>query len=83
MAKHPGQRRLTQNQTDSEDDVFIAKVLEVGTWAKSNQQLLTIAVVLVAVGVASLLYYRNYRAGLIARAGNQLEQIQSSVSLNE
>lgn len=84
MAKrHPGQRRLTQQKTESEDDIFIAKVLEIGTWAKSHQQLLTIAIVLVVVAGASLVYYRNYRRGLVAQAGVQLEQIQQSVALND
>jgi predicted negative regulator of RcsB-dependent stress response len=84
MAKrHPGQRRLTQQKVESEDDIFIANVLEVGTWAKAHQQLLTVVVVLVVVAGASLVYYRNYRRGLVAQAGTQLEQIQQSVALND
>ena len=84
MAKrHPGQRRLTQDKVEHEDDIFIAKVLEAGTWAKSNQQLLTIAAVLLVVAVASVLYYRNYRRGLVEQAGAQMEQIHQSVALND
>jgi predicted negative regulator of RcsB-dependent stress response len=83
MAKHPGQRRLAQTQVEDEDDIFIAKVLEVGNWAKSNQQLLTIAAVLAVVALASLVYYRTYRKGLVAQAGAQLEQIHQSVALND
>jgi len=84
MAKrHPGQRRTTQQKVESEDDIFIANVLEVGTWAKAHQQLLTIAAVLVVVAAASLVYYRNYRRGLVGQAGAQLEQIQQSVALND
>lgn len=82
MAKrHPGQRRLTQQKVEDEDDIFIAKVLETGTWAKSHQQLLTIAAVIAVVAVASFLYYRNYQKGLVAQAGAQLEQVHQSVAL--
>jgi predicted negative regulator of RcsB-dependent stress response len=82
MAKrHPGQRRLTQNKVEDDEDVFIAKVLEFWTWARSNQQFLTILAVVVVVGIASLMYYRSYRRGLVAQAGTQLEQIHQSIAL--
>lgn len=84
MAKrHPGQRRrLTQhNKSDEDDDIFIAKVLEFWTWARTNQHFLTITAVIAVLGVAGFLYYRSYRKGLVAQAGTQLEQIQQSLAL--
>ncbi|MCG6989315.1 MAG: tetratricopeptide repeat protein [Gemmatimonadetes bacterium] len=85
MAKrHPGQRRrLTQNKAETEEDIFIAKVLGFWTWARSNQTFLTVVVLVGAVAVGSFFYYRSYRRGLVAQAGNQLEQIHQSIALND
>lgn len=79
---HPGQRRVTSTN-DHEDDVFVARILEAGNWLKANQQAVTVGVVVLAIAVASLLYYRNYRTTLAEQAANELEQIHQSVALGD
>jgi predicted negative regulator of RcsB-dependent stress response len=81
--RHPGQRRITSDREEHEDDIFVAKILEIGNWAKKNQQLLTVLGIVVVLGIAALVYYRNYRGALVQQAANQLEQIQQSVALQD
>lgn len=79
--RHPGQRRVATEELD--EDAFVARILELGNWLKSNQQAVTIGVVVLVVAVASLVYYRNYRGSLVEQAANQLEQIHQSVALGD
>ena len=62
MAKrHPGASRTTQNRRDEPDDAFIAGALDLGKWAQSNQQLITVLGVLAVIAIAGIIYYGNYR----------------------
>lgn len=81
--RHPGQRRVTSHSHENEDDIFVANVLEMGNWAKRNQQLLTIVGVVLVLAVGAGIYYRNYRSALVDQAANQLEQIHQSVALQD
>jgi predicted negative regulator of RcsB-dependent stress response len=81
--RHPGQRRAVTEREELDEDVFVARILEIGNWLKSNQQILTISIVVLVIAAASLLYYRSYRATLTEQAANQLEQIQQSVALGD
>jgi predicted negative regulator of RcsB-dependent stress response len=81
--RHPGARRTTRDSTHEADDVFIAKVLHVGKWAEAHQQLLTVLLVVVAIFVAGVLYYRNYRASLNVQAAQQLEVVYQTVSIQD
>jgi len=81
--KHPGQRRLPQDHQEHEDDIFVAKVLEVGNWAQRNHQLLTIVGIVAVIAVAAFLYYGNYREALAVQAVNELELVHQSVSLGD
>ena len=81
--RHPGQRRLAQDSPDTEDDIFVAKVLEAGNWAQRNQQLLTVLGIVAVVAVAGFIYYGNYRATLGQQAANELELVHQSVSLGD
>ena len=84
MAKrHPGARRSKQQSGSEPDDVFVANVLHVGKWAEANQQLLTVAAVLVAILVAGLLYYRGYRTSLNQQAAQQLELVYQTVAIRD
>lgn len=78
--RHQGTRNRKQSEPD---DVFVAKVLEVGKWAESNQQLLTVLIVVVAIGVLGLVYYSNYRSNLNLQAAGELEQIYQSISIQD
>jgi predicted negative regulator of RcsB-dependent stress response len=81
--KHPGQRRVTTERREEDDDLFVARILEINNWLKKNQQVVVLGAVLLVIGVASMLYYRNYRATMTEQAANQLEQIHSSVALGD
>ena len=84
MAKrHPGARRTRQPSGSEPDDVFVANVLHVGKWAETHQQLLTVAVVLLAIFVAGLLYYRSYRSSLNQQAAQQLEVVYQTISIQD
>ena len=81
--RHPGARR-TQHATRNEpDDVFVAKVLHFGKWAEANQQVLTVAGVVLAIGIAGLWYYGNYRSDWQQQAAQQLEFVHQSISISD
>lgn len=81
--KHPGARRRAKDKDHDPDDVFIAKTLEISTWAQNNQQLLTALAVVLILAVAGAVYYGNYRRSLSQQAGNQLEQIHQTIALQD
>ncbi len=84
MAKrHPGARRTQQGKSHDPDDLFLAKLLEMGEWAKANQQIVTIGVVVLGIFAAGFVYYGNYREGLLQQAAQQLEMIHQSVALQD
>lgn len=84
MAKrHPSSRRTRKQSKDDGEDAFVAGILDVSNWAKRNQQLLTVAGVLLALAIAGGLYYLNYSAQLDEQAAEQLEVIYQSVSIND
>jgi predicted negative regulator of RcsB-dependent stress response len=76
--RHAGTRKSKQGEPD---DVFVAKVLEVGKWAETHQQLLTVLGVVAAILVLGLVYYRSYRQSLNLQAATELEQVYQSVSI--
>lgn len=81
--KHPGARRRAHKEEHDPDDVFIAKTLELSNWARSNQQVLTVAVVVLILGIAGLVYYRGFRETQAQMAGNQLEAIHQTIALQD
>ena len=81
--RHPGSRRVPQKQDNDPDDVFIAKTLELSSWAKNNQQVITVLAVVAVLAVAGLLYYRNYTQGLAQQAAQQLESIHQTIALQD
>ena len=81
--RHPGARRTQHEASQEPDDVFIAKVLHLGKWAESNQQALTVAGVVLAIGIAGLLYYGNYRRTLQQQAAQQLEFVHQAISISD
>lgn len=72
-----------QRHTELDDDVFVSHVLEAGNWFKKNQQAVTIGIVVFVIAVASLLYYRNYKASLVDQASTQLEAIHSQAAMGD
>ncbi|MGE0161070.1 MAG: YfgM family protein [Gemmatimonadales bacterium] len=79
--RHPAARRTAQKSDSEPDDVFVARVLHLGKWAERNQQVITVLMVVLAIGVAGLVYYRSYRRSLGQQAAQQLEQIYQTVGM--
>jgi predicted negative regulator of RcsB-dependent stress response len=79
--RHPAARRTAQQSSSEPDDAFIARVLHLGKWAEKNQQLITVLLVVLAIGVVGLVYYRSYRRGLTVQAAQELEQIYQTVAM--
>ena len=81
--RHPGSRRAHQESPTDPDDIFIARVLEVGNWACANQQLVTILGVVVVIAIAGVVYYNGYRETLVGQASEQLESVHQSIVLQD
>jgi predicted negative regulator of RcsB-dependent stress response len=79
--RHPAARRTAQQSNNEPDDVFVARVLHAGKWAEKNQQIVTVLAVVLAIGVAGLVYYRSYRRSLGEQAAQQMEQIYQTVAM--
>lgn len=83
MARHPKSGRTRKQSKDDGEDAFIASILDFSNWARENQQILTVAGVLIAILVAGGLYYASYQSQLTDQAAEQLEAIYQSVSIND
>lgn len=81
--RSPAQRRAANDKQELDEDVFIARILEIGNWFKFHQQAVTVGLVVLVVAVASLVYYRSYSGSLTEQASNQLEEIHQSVALGD
>jgi len=73
-------RRQSQ---DEPDDLFIARVLDLGKWAQANQQAMTVLGVLMVIAVAGVIYYGNYRRSLTGQAAVQLEVVHQSMMIDD
>lgn len=77
MARHPTSRRV-QRDAHTDEDAFIAKVMETVAWAKENSRRLTIAAIVLIIATLSLLYYRNQSTRLRDRAETELSQVRTA-----
>lgn len=74
--RKPGSRPKKSGSPVDQDDAFVATTLEVSQWAQRNRPILTLAIVLVALGAAGIFYYGRYKDTLNAGAATQLEELQ-------
>ena len=81
--RHPGARRTHQEQSSDPDDIFLAKVLNVGKWTSANQQLLTVFGVVAVIVIAGVVYYGNYQDALAQQAAQQLEAVHQSIAIQD
>lgn len=77
MVKHPTSRRVHREKHD--EDAFVATVSESTIWAQQNQRILTIVGIVLVLGVAAGLYYKNWRAKHLNDAAEQLNIARSTV----
>jgi predicted negative regulator of RcsB-dependent stress response len=80
--RQPGQSRKKQSEGEP-DDLFIARVLDLGKWAQANQQVMTVLGVLAVIAVAGVIYYGNYRRSLDQQAAQSLESVHQSIAIQD
>lgn len=78
MTRHPNARRVHHEQAGP-DDAFVARLLELTAWAKSNARVLAVVGAVLIVAASAALYYRNYRSTLHAQATTQLIEVRQTV----
>ncbi|MCY4574828.1 MAG: tetratricopeptide repeat protein [Gemmatimonadetes bacterium] len=85
MAKYrkPGSGPSTPVNPAEQEDVFVAKTLEVTNWAQRNRPILTLAVVVLGLGTAAFVYYGRYRDTLNVTAASQLEELQQRLEMGD
>jgi predicted negative regulator of RcsB-dependent stress response len=81
MAKRPTTRRRTSaDRAPDSEDVFVAQVFELSTWAQKNSQILILAGIALALVIGGAIYYWNYRSDLNRQAVQELEAVQQVVA---
>lgn len=81
--RHPGSRRTKHEASNEPDDIFIARVLHLGKWAEANQQALTVAAVVLAIGIFGLISWGNARGSMNQAAATELETIHQSIGISD
>lgn len=76
-SKHPESR--SGGGGGSAEDRFVEWTLTAWEWAKSNSQVVTLAAIVLALGIGAGIYYRNYQADLQRQAAQEFEQLQQAV----
>ncbi len=74
--RKPGNRPPKPQSPVDQEDAFVAATLEASNWAQKNRPIVTLGVVVVALGVAAFMYYGRYRDTLNTNAALQLEELQ-------
>ncbi len=80
--RHPNQRPSSGTHHDG-DDAFVAGVLDLSTWAKTNQNLMTLGGIVVLIVFLGGWYWMNFNRNLEDRALMELEQIQQTLSFGD
>jgi tetratricopeptide (TPR) repeat protein len=85
MAKRRTTSRPSTGSTKATepDDAFIARLVELSTWAMSNRQTLIIFGVVLAAIVGGVVYYVNFTETLESQAALEIEQIEQSMQMGD
>ena len=83
MAQKPRSSSRPPPRSEEPEDSFVAWTLKATTWLKTHRSLLTGILVLLALGAAGGVYYRNYQNNLTATAATELESIHQSFGLGD
>lgn len=78
MARHPIAHRVPQS--DTPDDVFIARLLELAAWARTHTRALTIGIVALVGAILIAAYVRNFQATARAAAETRFVAVQQTVA---
>ena len=79
MTRHPTSRRVHRDQTEP-DDVVVAKMIEVSTWARQNMRALVIGAIVLAIAIFAGIKYLDYREAMTERASARLLEIRSTAA---
>lgn len=81
MPKHPTAHRVHRSHRKEEEpeDAFVARMVEVGLWAKKRQNTLLVVGAILVVAVALSVYYVNYQATVRSRATTRLTELRQTV----
>ncbi len=77
MARHSTVR---QRPPATDEDTFVSGVLEATDWTRRHGRTILIAVLAVVLAIAAVLYYRNYRQVIEARADDELMNARQIVA---
>lgn len=75
MARSFAQGRRPEGPRD--EDPFVETVLRASAWAQENAPVVILVVVVLALGIAGVFYYRNYRASVTEQAALELQTLVS------
>lgn len=81
--RKPGTRPTKPQSPVDQEDAFVAATLEATNWAQRNRPIVTLGVVVLALGVAAFMYYGRYRDTLHTNAALQLEELQLRVAADD
>ncbi|MDH5591137.1 MAG: tetratricopeptide repeat protein [Gemmatimonadota bacterium] len=81
--RHPGARRVAHNTSHGDEDAFIAGILQAGNWTRANQQMLTIAGIVVVLVIAVVVYMGNVREAAADEAARRLDEIHGMVAFQD
>lgn len=76
MAKHPIAHRTHRRKSEEPEDAFVARMMEVGMWARQHMTALLLGGGILAVAVLLTAYYVNYQRTLEARATTRLTELR-------
>lgn len=81
MPKHPTAHRAHRSRRKDEEpeDAFVARMMEIGMWAKRHMNLLLIVGAVAVVAVALTVYYVNYQGTVRSQATARLAELRQTV----
>lgn len=81
--RKPGIRPPKPQSPLDQEDAFVAATLEASNWAQRNRPIVTMGIVVLALGIAAFMYYGRYRETLNTNAALQLEELQLRVTADD
>ena len=81
--RKPGTRPPKPESPVDQEDAFVAATLEASNWAQKHRPIVTLGVVVLALGIAAFMYYGRYKETLEATAVLQLEELQLRMTMDD
>lgn len=80
MAKHPTSSRVHREDPHGPDDTFVTGIRNTYEWGRQNSRLLSVVLVVIAIGAAVGVWYVSQQRQLESEAAARLTQVQQSVA---